>query len=193
MASDYLPDDLNILWKELGKDTPRIPVDQLRKEAGKLKRGLRRRSFLGGGAAWLVIASFTLFFFVFHNLLQRAGCVLTVLGCAYILVQLRLRPAREMPEAGETECIRFYRAELERQRDFHRGTWFWSRLLIFLPGPLIFCVGFALAYPQIAIFIWLELAAILIFAALAIPANLRLARKYQRRIDALDASLSQHS
>src|SRR6202165_1474835 len=41
------------------------------------------------------------------------------------------------------------------QRDFHWGKWFWSRLLIFLSGPLIFCVGLAQAYPKIALFIWL--------------------------------------
>jgi hypothetical protein len=58
--------------------------------------------------------------------------------------------------------------------------------VIFIPGPAIWIVGFALAFPQMAIFIWLELAAFLVFAALAVPANLRLARKYQRRIEALD-------
>jgi hypothetical protein len=38
--------------------------------------------------------------------------------------------------------------------DFHRAKWFWSRFLIFLPGPLVFCAGFAQAYPEIAPFIW---------------------------------------
>ena len=92
-----------------------------------------------------------------------------------------------MPDVGETDCTDFYRTELERQRDFHRGRWFWSRLLILLPGPLVFCVGFAQAHPEIALVIWLEFAAILILAAIAVPLNLGLARKYQRRIDALDA------
>jgi len=95
------------------------------------------------------------------------------------------------PEAGGTSCIQYYRAELERKRDFHRGTWFWSRLLIFLPGPLLFCVGFAQAHPEIATFIWLEFAALLILAVIAVPLNLRLARKFQRRIDALNAVLEE--
>src|SRR5260370_27167279 len=94
-----------------------------------------------------------------------------------------------MPDMGETDCMSFYRAELERQRDFHRGRWFWSRLLIFLPGPLVFCVGFAQAYPGLALYIWLEFATLLILAPIAVLLNLGLARKYQRRIDALDASL----
>jgi len=189
MQGDYLSNDLEILWKELSTNPLQISPDHLRKEAEKLRTGLRRRSVIGGGAALIVIAGWTLFFFVFPNALQRIGSVLTVAGAAYMVVQLRMRPARTMPDIGEIDCLRFYRTELERQRDFHRGKWFWSRLLIFLPGPVVWCVGFAEAYPKLAPFIWLELAAFLILGAIAIPLNLRLARKYQRRIDALDASL----
>jgi Mg2+/citrate symporter len=189
MPGDYLPDDLKLLWKELSASPLQISLDQLRKEAEMLRKGLRRRSFLGGGAAWVVIAAFVAFIFVFPNPFQRIGSVLTVAGAAYMLVQLRMRPARGMPEMGETECIRFYQNELERQRDFHRGKWFWSRLLVLLPGPLLFLVGFAQAYPNLAPVIWLEFATFLILAAIAVLLNLRLARKYQGRIDALNVAL----
>ena len=189
MAGDYLPDDLKILWKELSTNPLQIAPDQLRKEAEKLEKGLRRRSIIVGGAAWIVIAAWTLFFFIFPNRLQRIGSVLTVLGCGYMLVQLKMRPARAMPDVGETDCTEFYRSELGRQREFHRGTWFWSRLVIFLPGPVIWFLGFAQAYSELVPFIWLEFATFLILAAIAVPLNLRLARKYQRRIDALEAAL----
>jgi hypothetical protein len=190
MPGDYLPDDLKILWKELSTNPLQLSLEQLRTEMEKLQKGLRRRFVIGGGAALSVIAAWTLYFFLFPNRLQRIGSVLTALGAGYTIVQLKMRPARTMPNVGETGCTEFYRAELERQRDFHRGKWFWSRLLILLPGPLVFCVGFAQAYPEIALFIWLNFAAILILAAIAVPLNLRLARKYQRRIDALDAVLT---
>jgi hypothetical protein len=189
MASDYLPDDLKILWKELSTNPRQISPYQLRKEAEKLRTGLRRRSVVGGGAALLVFVAFTLFFFVFPNALQRVGSILTVAGAGYIVVQLRMRPARTMADIGETDCIRFYRGELARQRDFHRGKWFWSRLLVLLPGVFIWSVGFAQSYPKLAPFIWLEFMAFLILAAIAVPFNLRLARKYQHRIDVLDISL----
>lgn len=189
MAGDYLPDDLKVLWKEQSVNPLQVSPHQLRKEVEKLRTGVRRRSIVGGGVATIVIVAWTLFFFVFPSWLQRLGSILTVAGTLYMVVQLRLRPARAMPDVGETDCIRFYRAELERQRDFHQGKWFWSRLLIFVPGPIIWIVGFARAYHKLAPFIWLELAAFLVFAALAVPANLGLARKYQRRLDALDKSL----
>jgi hypothetical protein len=189
LQGDYLSHDLEILWKELSTNPLQISPDQLRKEAEKLKAGLRKRTVIGGGAALIVIVGWTVFFFVFPNALQRIGSILTVAGAGYMLVQLRMRPARTMPDTGATDCMRFYRDELERQRDFHRGKWFWSRLLIFLPGPLISFVGFARAYPKVAPFIRLELMAFLILGAIAIPLNLRLARKYQGRIDVLDAFL----
>ena len=190
MRSDYLPDDLKALWKEMEMSPPVFSPDRLRKEADKLRKGLRRRSIIGGGAAWFSIAGFVAYFFFFPNALQRIGSVLTVLAAAYFLVQLRMRPPRALPDVGEIGGVQFYRTELERQRDFHRGSWLWSRALVLLPGPLIFCVGLAQAYPEIAVFVWLELAAFLALLVLAVPLNLRLARKYQRRIEILDASQS---
>jgi hypothetical protein len=161
---------------------------QLREEAEKLRLGLRRRSIVGSGAAWIVIAAWTIFFFIFHNTLQRIGSIVTVVGTSYMLVQLRKRRGSAMPNLGETDCVRFYRVELERQRDVHQGIWLWSRLAFFMPGPVIWMVGFAQAYPKIAPFIWIELAAFVILAASAARGNLRLAQKYQHRINALDAT-----
>jgi len=188
MRTDYLPYDLKTLWKEMEMSPPVFSPDQLRKEADKLRAGLSRRSIIGGGAAWFVIAAFVVFFFIFSNALERIGSALTVLGAGYMLVQLRLRPARVLPDVGEAGGVQFYRGELERQRDFHRGSWFWSRLLILLPGPIIFMMGFVQVFPDAAPFMWLDLAALLVLAVLAVPLNLRLARRYQRRIDLLDAS-----
>jgi hypothetical protein len=187
MPGDYLPDDLKNLWKELETDPMRISLEELQQEAGKLKSGLRRRSFIGYGAALIVMVAYSTLFFVYPNILQRIGSTLTVVGAAYMIVQLRIRKARVLHYASSIECVQFYRAELTRQRDFHQGRWFWSRLVIFVPGPLIFFIGFAQAYPGLAVYIWIEFAATLILALIAVLLNLRLARKYQHRVDALDA------
>jgi hypothetical protein len=90
---------------------------------------------------------------------------------------------------GETDGLRFYRAELERQRDCHRGPRLWSRVLIFTPPWILFNVGFAQIHPELAPFMWFDCATILAAAAIAVPLNLRSARKYQGRIDALEAFL----
>jgi hypothetical protein len=188
MSGDYLPNDLKGLWKELSTNPVPTSPEQLRKETKKFEAGLHRRAIIGGGAALFVMVGFTIYFFLFRNTLQRIGSILTVVSAGYLVIQLRLRPGRAMPDLGEIDCARFYRTELERQRDFHQGTWLWSRVLIFLPGPLLFCMGFARAHPDAATYIWLEFAAIVVLAGIAVPLNLRLARKYQSRIDSLDRS-----
>lgn len=190
MQFDYLPEDLKNVWQELDTNPVRLSPEQARDETAGLRRGLRRRTVLGGLAASIVIVSWAIFFFVFPNPLQRIGSVLTVAGAAFMAVQLRMRRALAMPDAREIDCVTFYRAELERQRDFHRGKWFWSRMLIFTPGPVIWIIGFERAFPKLATGIRLELVAFLILAVVAVPLNLRLARKYQRRIDALDKARS---
>lgn len=187
MAGDYLSNHLKDLWQELSADPVRFTLEDLHRDEEKLRKRVGRRSVVGGGAALIVAVLFAVSFFVFPNLVQRIGSVLTVLGAGYGIIQLRLRPSHVMPDMGETESIRFYRAELERQRDFHRAWWLWSRLIILLPGPVVWMVGSVRAWPKAATLTWWTLATFLILAAVAVPLNLRLARQYQRRIDALDA------
>jgi hypothetical protein len=51
----------------------------------------------------------------------------------------------------------------------------------------VFLIGFVQAYPKLANFIWLELVLFFVLGAASVPLNLRTARKYRQRIDALDA------
>ena len=96
-----------------------------------------------------------------------------------------------MPDSTAIECIRFYRAELERQRDFHLGKGVFSWLLPLLPGPIVWAIGFGHTHPTIVPFLKLQTVGFLMLALIVVPLNLRMARKYQRRIDALDASQKQ--
>jgi hypothetical protein len=90
---------------------------------------------------------------------------------------------------GQANCADFYRAELVRQRDFHRGVWFWSRLIALLPGLLI-CGGWAAielhgtkdGYAGAGILI-----ATPVISVLGVWLNYRMSRKHQRLIDAIDA------
>jgi len=190
MGSEPVTDYVKDLWQELSMDPVPFTPEQVRREEEKLRSRVRRRSLVGRGIGWLVVAAFTLYLFVFPNLLQRIGSLLSIAGVVYCLIQLRLQRPRPMPDAGETESIRFYRAELERLRDFHRGGWLWSRVIVLLPGPIIFMAGFARAYPNLGLgtFVWVNALVVFVGAvAVGVPLNLKLARQYQRRIDALDA------
>jgi Flp pilus assembly pilin Flp len=190
MPDDDVPNNLKTLWEGMNTNPLHLSPDQLREEAEKLQKGLRKRSIVVRLVALLVIAGFALLLTHFHSALQRIGSALAILGGTDMFVtQLRRRPARVMPDTGQTECIRFYRAALERQRDFHRGTWFGWLLRLTLPaGVLIFCAGTALADPEHATVVGLIAAVWLIMAVRAVQLSLRLARMFQGRIDALDAS-----
>lgn len=188
MRSDYLPDDLKRLWKELASNPAEVSPDELRREARRLRSGVRVRNSFVVGVCCIIITAYSLFTIKSKTTPERIGCVLSIAGAANAIVQFRKRPARNMPDSGAIESLRFYRAELERHRDFHRGKGIGSWLLPILPGPILFNVAFALEHPTIAPLIKLQMAGFLMIAAIVIPLNLRMARKYQSRIDALDAS-----
>jgi hypothetical protein len=190
MRSDYLPDDLKKLWKELASNPVQVSADDLRNESRRLRTGLRFRNWFVVGICCIIITAYSLFLFRSNTALERIGSVLSIAGTANVIVQFLKRPARTMPDSGAVESIRFYRAELERHRDFHRGKGIHSWLLPFLPGPMIFNIAFALDRPIFAPIVALQMAAFLMIAAIIVPLNLRMARKYQQRIDALDASQS---
>ena len=191
MRSDYLPDDLSRLWKELASNPVQVSPEDLRREAQKLRTRLRLRNSFVTGVCCFIIAAYCLFFFHSTTALERIGSVVSIAGTAYVIAQFLKRPARTIPDSGAIETIRFYCAELERQRDFHRGKGVLSWLLPFLPGPILFNVGFALDRPMFAPLVELQMVGFLMIAAIVVPLNLRLARKYQRRLDALNASQRQ--
>jgi hypothetical protein len=126
--------------------------------------------------------------FLVPNPIQKLGSLLTVAAMLYMTYQLLARRVRKVPgETGPRDYAVCYRAELARQRDFHRGWWFWSRLAIMLTGLLLFCIGGVLAEPKYLPGYATLAACFVGVCAVAVPANLRLARKYQSQIDELDA------
>ena len=189
MRSDYLPGDLKRLWQELASDPVTVTPDALRSESRRLRSGVRLRNSFVVVICSFVMAAYGVFLFKSTTLLERIGCVLSLAGAANVIVQFLKRPARTMPVSGAVEGMRFYRAELERHRDFHRGKGVISWLPAMLPGPFLFNIGFALAQPALAPLVEFQLAAVLAGAAIVVPLNLRMARRFQGRIDALDSSL----
>jgi hypothetical protein len=192
MPCDDLPDDLNILWKEAGTDRPMFSLDQLRKDTERMQARRRRGYIVLAVCLSFFVACFALSFFLFHNTLTRIGSILGVFGFGYWLIHLLVERARTVPDLGETGAVRFYRAELERARDSPRSTmWRW----LILPAPFIlFDLGFSGIYakrlPFIGPFLWFDCAFLLaVFAIWAPLKYLGLARKYQSRIDALDAAV----
>jgi len=192
MPCDDLPDDLKILWKEAGMDRPVFAPDQLRAEAEKLQ-AKRRRDYLVLSAAFAsALASYAFFVFYFHNTLTRVGSSLAVLVFGYLAIDTLVKRARVLPGLGETDGLRFYRSELERKRNWHRGI---PRRLLMLSVPVILVsLGLAQFFAKVSPFIppviWSWSVFLLVLLGIWGPAKHRkLARKYQDRIDRLDSAV----
>jgi len=190
MMDDRNQDEAKDLWRNQPLEGAAMSLEQVRARIEILRRKVRRRNLIVGLACLIVLLGFAYYAIIFTNPIQRIGSALTVLGAGYLMYQLILSKSHIRPETalGNTaDGLTLYRSELQRQSDFHRGIWFWSRLVIFVPGPVTFMIGFADAYPSEKRFIEVELATFVLLLIVAIPLNLRKARKSQRELDALDS------
>ena len=147
----------------------------------------RKRSFFVVLALAILIPGLGMWWTRFPNPLARFGTVLTLIGSVYIAAQAyvirRRQREADLGAASDEPSVEFYRTALQRQRDFHRGVWLWSRLALFLPGPLIFALS-AKSGSQASLVAIIGIFVLL--GILAIPLNLSRARSFQRRIDELD-------
>lgn len=140
------------------------------------------------------------YFFKTHELLFRITFALMIAGMLWIVVQLRRKAsARSIPLGADTlTSLRFYRAELERQRDALNNVWPWY-LAPLVPGFVAYSVAYAvrMAHPSIPDAFphpmsWMRLAVldiiiVVIFVGLW-KLNQRAARRLQRKIDELNGA-----
>ena len=112
-----------------------------------MNRKMRRRTIDGYLVCAVLIAFFVGWMFVGMNSLQMVGAVLTIIGVSYLAWQIRANRFRAHSSTDASDTLEHLRRELARQRDFHWGSRFWWRMLLFVPGPLIFFAGFAQAQP----------------------------------------------
>jgi len=184
----------HVLRQRRKKSQTLVGLEELEglQDQGESERSVERDHAMG--RLWELVQSLKpLDCHVIPSVIQRIGDLLSILGAGYLVYELRLDQVQKKKagvsaaKMGNAASVDYYRAELQRQRDFHCGIWFWSRLVIFVPGSLVFMVGLQLANPALTIYMcWVE-AAFLVFAGLGIPVNLRLARKYQKQIEELDS------
>jgi hypothetical protein len=193
---DFVESDWGALFWALGSATalfkhlepPMSNPSDIFSRTQVLMKEIRRRTIIGFAACFIVIVAFGSFIFIFPNTLQRVGSGLTVAAALYMAYQLYVGRNGKLPsESRSSARTDFYRAELERQRNFHRGFWLWSRLIIMVPGYLLFLIGFVIAHPDAARFMAAPGGVFIVLCIIGVPANLKLSRKYQRRIDEVHA------
>ena len=182
------------LWREQPAAPASFDTDDLRRQAQRLERGVRRRNLREYVAGILVAAAAICFAIVFDEAITRLGCALMLLGTAIAMWQLHRRTAIDTrdPARLAAPLTTHYRDELCRQRDALRSVGWWY-VLPMLPGPELLLARRYLS-GEIPVSGPADLAMLLLMpvvGALVLLLNLYAARQLQRRIDALDQALAE--
>jgi hypothetical protein len=119
-------------------------------------------------------------------ILERAGDLLNMAALVYVAYRYRQQRLAAPPVAlGRTNCVAFYRAELVRQRDLSKDSW--GYLLPFVPGTTLAVFGRGFEHRPFGQIIAIIVLGVAVFLGVH-GWNMYTARKFQREIDALDAS-----
>lgn len=162
-----------------------------RTTVGDWERRIARRNVREYAGAVVVLLSFGAFAVFDRNLGVRAGSLLVMAAALYVVRHLRRHgSARPMPaDLGTADCLSFHRAELIRQRDLLNSVWGWY-LLPFVPGVALIVGARAVERPERPLLSLGVAATMLAFFAFVWWMNQRVARRIQRKIDALDKARS---
>jgi len=186
-----MADETNVVdaWQQQPSEGFRLTGEEIAMKIEALDKKLRRRTQDGYLVCGFLMLAFTVWALLESDPFLRLGAAATVAAVAHLAFQVRRNRFRKEPLlTGATPSLDHLRAELARQRDFHRGNLFWSRMLLLAPAGLLFFFGFARAHPEVLIMIRWEAASFVALVLAAIPLNRRMAAKYQREIDALEVA-----
>ncbi len=189
MNGDERRDPLRDLWQSQGSEHFQISIEEIRMRIEKIERRVRRMRLVTFGVCTFLIAFFGWWAGWWtserSNVIERIGAAMVVAAVAYLAWQVNANRSR-LPAVADRTADHL-RAELLRQRDFHRGRRFWSRMAFLTVAGIVFFTGFAVAHPEVRRTIVAELIAFGVLTVLAVPLNLRQAAKYQRELDRVDS------
>lgn len=177
------------IWQSQPVEGTKMSVEAIRLRAGKFERKISRRNLRESIASLVVIVCFSYFFVKTPQIPLRITWGLFIAGTIWVLVQLhRKGKPKAMPaDAGRSNCLEFFRSELERQRDVVKDVWTWY-LAPLVPGYIALNVSFAIPHP-IGWVRWVLLDAFFVGVFVGTwQLNLRAARCLQRSIDDLNAA-----
>ena len=78
-------DDLKTLWQKQETEYAPMPLEEIRKQAGKFHSKIHWRNVREYIAAAIVAGTFSYCIFVIPSLLVRAGCELLIRGAMYVV------------------------------------------------------------------------------------------------------------
>jgi hypothetical protein len=193
MTTDARRGDLRSVWQEqpLPDGGGRVTIDTVRERARALEASFRRTDLIIHACGVINVAAFAAVIWFIPGL-RLVGALVIATALIIVSAYRRRRPLR-MREADltATSCLGYYRAALQRKRDFSRtiGRWFFPPAIA---GQLVLMIGFLVAPPGVPRrWIWIALpfwlaTDIVIFGG-AWRTHQRAAADAQRELDDLDS------
>jgi hypothetical protein len=189
VANEFPDQDLRALWQAQPEMENRMSTDEIRRKVHGLEAARARRSVNFYAAGAVIICSWLAVMWFLADLRIMAGvCMGTAV---WIVYEVQRRSAARLVPAGLTAGpgLEFYRALLERERDFYRGLPVW-----FLPPVIVstsaIVLGF-LASPRfphtVVLFgflVWF-VSSTAVALVIGVKKNLREADRCQRDLDGL--------
>lgn len=177
--------DVQTVWQNQAIDRP-FTAGELRERIEQMEKKMRRTTYAFTLGLVLVAAGIVAIAVLFANTVLVAGAVLSVCGLAFLGYEV-LSHRRRQPAVhdGTATSLEYHRALLAHQLDFHRKR-VWLRVLFLAPGGILFFLGLALARPDLAPLVYVELFTFAVGIVLIIPLNRRAAAKLERRIHDLE-------
>lgn len=148
MANDPLR-ALQVVWQEQQVQPYQLSLAEVHRRAHGLEMAIKWRNIREYTALIIVAIVYGYYLWKFQTPLVRAGSLLSIGGALFVMYQMRKRGStRTVPsELALSNCLDFYRRELERQRDSLRTVWSWY-LLPLVPGLGLFLTGLAIEQLQ---------------------------------------------
>jgi len=188
---NQLENPVQKLWQDQPVKEIKMPIEEIRRRAGRFERKIRWRNIREYVASLIAVGLFVYFLATSHDLLSRVTFALFIAAMLWIVVALhRKGSAKKLPEGADTlTSLRFYRAELERQREVVGNVWWWY-LAPLVPGFVVYTIGYAVKFPRPAAWLGLALMDVIVAGMFYViwRMNLRAARCLDKMITELNGA-----
>lgn len=173
-------DDVRALWREQQTEGFRRRIEEMEKRSRRYEFDVYL-AFTLCAAVMIGLAMFAPNFWII------SGAILSTAGFAFAVREVHRVHAqtRVSAEDGAAPSIDFHRAFLTRQlAAAEKGVWL--RVFALAPGPLLFSIGFAIAFPQAANIIYFQMATFVLVLCTFAPLNRRKRATLRRQLEELD-------
>jgi hypothetical protein len=179
------------VWQSQAVDAPRISLEYVRHVASDFDRRRRLRA-VPAYVIWILTCGWFCLIgkqFLHTKPLGLAGLVCFGLFALYCIYRMHRHVAAESSpaDAGVLDTLRYQRRQLERQRDFRRGSWRWQFWGV-LPGYALTLASMYFENDPVP-WVYMGFVVLVLILGLGLQAwsGERGARRSQREIDALDS------